>query len=311
MPTTTTTVPATTTTEDPGPPIQPLTGRPLDDPSIMNRPALVVKIDNSPERGTRPHAGLNQADVVFEIQAEGISRYAAVFHSTDAQLVGPIRSGRTGDLDLVSQLNHPLYKCSGANGFTLDLLENSPLLTSVCGQEGDTFRDHQRAVPHNLFSRTESLWALALPGMAAPKPIFHYRPAGTASVGDPVGAVRVVFQSTAVVWRWDADRGGWARTLDGSRHVDTTGLQIAPQNVVIVTTAYRRNPATGSPEAISVASGDALVLTDGKVVPGTWKRDAPTDPYDLRDAQGNRIVVTPGQTWVQLAAEGDVQLDQP
>ena len=105
-----TTVPETTTTTIPVV-VNPLTGAPAADESILNRPALVVKIDNHPR--ARPQWGLNQADLVFEENVEQLTRFAAVFHSQGSDPVGPIRSGRQQDIDLLGSLNHPLFAWSG------------------------------------------------------------------------------------------------------------------------------------------------------------------------------------------------------
>src|SRR5262249_32805746 len=78
---------STTTTVPAGGPVMPLTGLPVADPAIAARPALVVKIDNHSQ--ARPQSGLNAADVVFEENVENLTRFAAVFHSQDADPVGP------------------------------------------------------------------------------------------------------------------------------------------------------------------------------------------------------------------------------
>ena len=55
--------------------------------------------------------GLNQADIVFEEIVEGrITRFAAVFHSQSADPIGPIRSGRTQDIDLLASFNEPAVR---------------------------------------------------------------------------------------------------------------------------------------------------------------------------------------------------------
>ncbi len=96
-----TTASTTTTTAAPAPTF-PLTGMPLTDPAQGQKPALVIKIDNV-DQYSRPQAGINQADIVYEEKIEGpISRFAAVFHSTELDLVGPIRSGRSTDVAIVS-----------------------------------------------------------------------------------------------------------------------------------------------------------------------------------------------------------------
>ena len=109
-----TTIPETTTTTTTIPVVvNPLTGAPAADESILNRPALIVKIDNHPK--ARPQWGLNQADLVFEENVEQLTRFAAVFHSQGSDPVGPIRSGRLQDIDLLGSLNHPLLAWSGGN----------------------------------------------------------------------------------------------------------------------------------------------------------------------------------------------------
>lgn len=108
----TTTVESTTTTTTTIPPIlAPLTGLPVS--TAITRPALVAKIDNHPK--ARPQWGLNQADVVYEENVEMLTRFAAVFHTNDSDPVGPIRSGRKQDIDLLEPLNSPLFAWSGGN----------------------------------------------------------------------------------------------------------------------------------------------------------------------------------------------------
>ncbi|HEX6421121.1 MAG TPA: DUF3048 domain-containing protein, partial [Acidimicrobiales bacterium] len=104
---------APTTTEPPAD-VAPLTGLTGDFDGRLDRPALFVKIDNVEE--ARPPAGLDRADIVIEEQVEGnLSRLAAVFHSTDADPVGPVRSTRTTDIELASLFGRPLFASSGGN----------------------------------------------------------------------------------------------------------------------------------------------------------------------------------------------------
>jgi hypothetical protein len=298
-----------TTTVPAGPP-DPLTGVPRRESAAATRPALVVKIDNARE-GARPHVGLNAADVVFEIQAEGVSRYAAVFHSTGAEAVGPVRSARTGDIDVVSMLSQPLFKCSGANDITINALNRASTLVNLCGQGPDTYRVSDRVSPHNLFTSTEAQWARAEPNRAPPAPVFSYRgTADPAPVGPAPGTVTVRYDGTTTAWDWNPTTGTWARTLDGTPHVDDKGAQLAPANVVVVFTDYRINRDTGSTEAISVGTGPAWVLTNGVLVEGSWARTRNTEPYRLADAQGRPILLTPGRTWVQLPRPGNAATER-
>src|SRR6478752_1971664 len=114
--TTTTALPAPPPTEAPAPaPVAPLTGlTPVgDEVAAINRPALAIKIDNSPP--ALPQDGVNQTDVVVEIMVEGISRLMAVYNSHDAGSVGPTRSARHSDPDILALFGRPLFGWSGAN----------------------------------------------------------------------------------------------------------------------------------------------------------------------------------------------------
>ena len=96
--TTTTTRPTTTTTT--APQISALTGLPADE-EIRARPVVAVKIDNADGKST-PQIGINEADVVYEIQVEGqVTRFLALYQSTDAAPIGPVRSARSSELSLI------------------------------------------------------------------------------------------------------------------------------------------------------------------------------------------------------------------
>ena len=112
--TTTSTIPATTTTVPV--PVQPLTGLPLTDETLLSKVAVIVKVSN--DRGARPQTGLNDADIVFEAWGAGPTRFAAIFHSGDNDFVGPVRSCREQDVNLVGEFNRAVFACSGGNKAT-------------------------------------------------------------------------------------------------------------------------------------------------------------------------------------------------
>jgi len=63
-----------------------------------------VKIDN--HWNARPQSGINKADAVFEIPVEAnLTRFIAVFHDSDADYLGPMRSGRPTDPTVLAPLN--------------------------------------------------------------------------------------------------------------------------------------------------------------------------------------------------------------
>jgi hypothetical protein len=307
--TTTTTQPATTTTaEEVTASTAPLTGRESDDPEALERPALFIKIDNHPDG--RPQDGLEHADLVLEMLAEfQLSRFAAVFHSQAPDHVGPVRSSRTSDFDLLLGFGHPLYGSSGGNDHVLAAVRNLPVHNVTAYTRTEYYRDPSRSAPHNLYVDAADLFELAPDDAEPPTPWFSYR-----GEGDPVpdeaqpidGEVTVRF-GFPVSFTWDGERQGWLRSQEGGPHLNADGEQLAPTNVVILTAEYGNSPAdAASPELLSVGEGDAVVLTEGHLLTGRWIRSSAEDPPALFADDGSEIALTPGQTWILYPQAGRV-----
>jgi len=302
-----------------GVPIAPLTGLAIHPQLAVFRPALAVKVDNldAPHESARPQAGIADADIVFEEIVEGnITRLVAVFQSAIPARIGPVRSARTTDPILLSQLDRPLFAWSGGNGYVVGAVHASPLrdfgedaFPSAYG------RDHSRRAPHNLFLTPGLIYDHAPADAKAPRPLFSYRATGEklSKLARATKGVRITFgggaASPTVEYQYDPHVDGWRRSQNGTTHVDDQGKIVAPRNVLIVFTNYVQSPADRkSPEAASVGSGTVWLLSKGEVVAGTWTRATPESHYVLKDQKGGLIKLTPGQTWVELPRPGGATL---
>jgi hypothetical protein len=280
-------------------------------------PALVVKIDNV--EAARPQTGLNEADVVIEEQVEGgQTRLAAVFHSTPADPVGPIRSARSTDINLLAPLYHPLFSYSGANRDFKQLVRESSMIdVGVENFPGKYFRGGGKPAPHNLMSNTSWLHALAAPDAQAPPPLFSYRAAGTRPSepeARPVSRVSATWSyqgrnRTGVSYDWDTAAGGWTRIMNGSLHVDSAGRKIAPTNVIIqfVTyhdTGYRDSSGAEVPEADVIGSGDGWFLSAGYLAPVRWQKRDKDEVTVFRGKDDRYARLLPGRTWLELVPIG-------
>jgi hypothetical protein len=304
---TTTAPPAATPTSG-----APLTGLAVTDPAKVARPALIVKLDNAPKG--RPQEGINQADVVVEEGVEGgITRFAAIFHSQDITEVGPIRSARSTDIAIASELNRPLFAYSGANATFQKLVNAAPLVN--VGQDanpGAFFRKSGRPQTYNLWARMADLFAKAPAGAGPPPALFTYRAEGEASLGDAVGGVKMEWRDkvlTAVEWRWDAESSTWRRKQNGTDHVDAGGGAVQPKNVVVQFVPYkdtgqRDRSNTVVPEAELVGTGEMWAFSDGKVIKGSWSKPDVAAPTTYLDGAGKPLKLTPGQTWLELPKPG-------
>lgn len=303
---TTTMAPTTTTI----PVVMPLTGLPASEPLLVLRRALVVKIDN--HRQARPQFGLNAADIVFEENVEGLTRFAAVFHSTDAERVGPIRSARTQDIVLLGSLNRPLFAWSGGNVGTTTALRASDLVdVGPYATGGSTYYRDTRgseSFEHTLYSGTDRLWRHSPDGFSPPSPQFDYRQEGSPLRGARSSGIDVAMDGVEVGWTWDDDAGRYWRSQDGREHLDASLGPVSAVNVVVLEVDYRPSPADpNSPEAQTVGSGRAWVHSGGVLVDGLWKRSTRLEPFELLDEDGRVIRLAPGRTWVELPRVGRVE----
>jgi len=283
----------------------PLTGQ--YGPSAIARPALAIKIDNVDN--ARPHVGLNRADVVYEEMVEGnLTRLIGVYHSQTPPAVGPVRSVRVSDFDVLAPYNRPLLAASGANPGVLSALSKAPVVNVNALKVNEYWRDSARKAPHNLMTKPAGLWSHA-PANAGPPPVmFNTGPQPT--VGDPrPGGVAIEFGRASVRWRWDGDAQVWRRSQNGTAHVDSKGQPIGAENVIVMVVKYSANAIdTQSPEAHTVGRLRALVFTNGTWTDGIWERNKATDPIRFTDKKGNPIVLRPGQTWIELAPLYKTQL---
>lgn len=316
---------------------EPLTGLPTTDPHAEHRRALAVKIGNNSTR-SRPQVGLASADLVFEILIEAFrTRFLAVYQSEIPARIGPVRSARTSDFDLLRDLGTPYFAASGGNTGVLRRLRTAAreddFIDGSASSSGTYYeRDRTRRSPYNLFfeyrgpdSDPDDRSDAADSGSPAPggalalplQPVFEYGDAAGASADESatgagiVGAIglSMVYKQPSGVSAahiWDESSEGWVRIQDGSLHVteaESGTVEIAPANVVVLSIDYERSAAdAASPHAVSYGRGEAWLLTRGEVVETTWERSEDSVGFRLfRRGDGTAAALTPGKTWVLLA----------
>jgi hypothetical protein len=303
--TTTTEPPSTTTTTTTLPPTYPLTGRPVTDTAKAARGAVAVKIDNIVD--ARPQAGITTADVVYEEFTEGITRFVVVFQSNDAAVVGPVRSVRPADPNIITPLGGVLA-FSGGSPAAVAVAAASPL-TLV--QENDTavmYRRPGRVAPHNLYTSTDGLFSRVPAGVGPPRPFAPFLAEGQSFGGPgarPVSHLSVVPAPFVTAdYDWDAASGTWLRSTDGRPHLLEDG-RIAPTNVIVQFTPYSifiEDEKVMYPEVLG--TGDAWIFSAGQMVQGTWSKPDANSVTTYTDSTGAPIRLSPGQTWVHLVAPG-------
>jgi hypothetical protein len=279
----------------------------------LSRPSVACKIDNS--EAARPQLGLNRTDVVFDEMVEGgLTRLVAIWHSDQPAAVGPVRSIRPMDPDIISPFGGIVCYSGGQWVFMKMMLATNVFNASETSEKdnGTFSRTDDREAPHNVIVDVAKL-ATAHPEIAAPGVQFGFANSlanSTAALtGTSVTDIKVYFPLALAQWAPNADETRFLRTQDGKIHTDAAdGSQISAANVVIMTMqidrSYLDRKYGNVPKTVMIGTGQAQVCSAGKCVAASWAKTSQTAPITLTDSAGNPVLLAPGNTWVELQPAG-------
>jgi Protein of unknown function (DUF3048) N-terminal domain/Protein of unknown function (DUF3048) C-terminal domain len=282
--------------------LSPFTGEPVQ----ALGPVLAVKIDNI--KDARPSTGLRSADIVYVLPVEGgLSRLMAVFSSSVPPVIGPVRSAREDDLELLRQFGRPAFAYSGATPHLLPFVHRAPIVDLYAGLgsvASGYFRDPKRVAPHNLYARSAQLLADARGASDARDIGFRFGPLPAG--GREVPSYSVSYPAASFTFRWSAPAGRWLVWMDGAPALATEGGQLGGATVIIqytqITTSRFLEAGSRPPYAVSTGSGRAVVLRNKQEFTVRWSRPSADGGTTFTLPDGKRMLFAPGQVWVVLAA---------
>ncbi len=296
--------------------VNPLTGLPVSDPSLLERRPLMIKVSNFPVQG-RPHAGLSYADIVFEyFIGAGMTRFTALYYGQDAPRVGPIRSGRLIDGQL-ARLYGSFLGMKGADpGVGQELNDMLPgrvfnAKPSTCPALCPETVSHT----YGTFADTAAFTAYAVDqGADNRRPVLagmQFDP--SAPPGGQTANRLWLFYSNLnqVAWVFDPVRGVYLREQDNADAVlrpmpdQLTGEQLAFENVVVLFAEHTLHSPTLIEMTLWFEQGQtAWILRDGQRYEVTWAAPSADRPIRFFHADGTPFAFKPGRTWVQIVGLG-------
>ena len=291
--------PAHSTKPPAGPLMSPFTGKRVN----RLKRVLIVKIGNTfPER---PATGLGRADIVYLIPVEGgLSRIMAVFSSHYPRAVGPVRSARQDDLQLLRQFGRPAFAWSGAQPRLVPVVEHSRIVDLYAAKAGGYFRTVDRVEPYNLYADTRTLLKEAKNASVARNIGFRFGPPPPG--GRHRRAQSVSYPAASFRFRWSPGKGRWLIWMDGSPAISTgTGQLAAPtvviQRVVVGLSPFLEQGPMMPPDAETVGSGSATVLRNGQAFQARWSRPTANGGTTFTTDSGKPMTFARGPVWIVLA----------
>jgi hypothetical protein len=291
--------PSPSPSSPPAPLRSPFTGERV---RVLDR-VLAVKIDNIVY--ARPQTGLTHADIVYVLPVEGgLSRFLAIFSSEFPRVIGPVRSARADDIELLRQFGRPAFAYSGATNALLPWIHNHARIVNLyAGTASGYYRSLSRTAPYNLYARTGQLLTQARGASRAHDIGFRFGPAPPG--GRVTRSAAVSYPAASFRFTWSAKKHRWLVWMDGRPAMTTDGGQLSPATVVIQHTTVRKSVfleyGVPPPFAQSTGSGTAQVLRDGREWTTHWSRPNPNGGTTFITTSGRRMTFAQGQVWVVLA----------
>lgn len=275
----------------------------------INGPVLFVKIDDT--QPAHPQIGLDSADVIYIEQVEGgLTRLAAVFSNKLPPLIGPVRSARISDIDLMANYGRVGLAYSGAQSLFLPILRAANIEDIGANTEPASIfsRDPTRTAPTNLILTPAALLQKSIA-------VEHRQIVTAKSVGwkfgpIPIGGSAII--SAEIKWPastykmvWSAGSGKWKIKYNGLPDIAADGAQLGSptfliQKVVITPSIYHDHNGSYTPFSNTIGSGTGYLLRDGQEIPVFWNRATAIDPTTWTLKDGSPAFFHPGQIWIAL-----------
>ena len=273
-----------------------------------NGPVLVVKIDDTTQ--AHPQIGLEDADIVYIEQVEGgLTRLAAVFSSVIPQRIGPVRSARISDIEILSQFGRVAFAYSGAQSKLLPVIAAANLQDLGAQRQSPTIftTDPNRTQPYAMVLRADLLLQhirdknYQIDSAKSVGFAFGSLPEG----GAPTDKVVVNWPAATYSATWSVEESRWLLSHNNAVNVADSGVVLGPTTLVIqivsITPSEYKDKVGGvTPFSQTVGTGKAYVLRDGQRFATIWNRPFSEGGTTFTLADGTLMNFDPGQIWIAL-----------
>ena len=283
----------------------------------INGPVLVVKIDDT--NSARPQIGLEAADVVYIEQVEGgLTRLAAVFSSIIPMRIGPVRSARISDIEIMSQYGRVAFAYSGAQRKLLPVIDAANVANLGAQSQSPTIytTDPTRNQPFAMVLRADLLMQKILEKgyVVDSAHSVGWKFGAVDSVGVPISRAVIRWPAAQYGIIWSAVENRWLLTHNNEPKLADTGKQLSATTFVIQLTSitpsiYGDKFGGVTPVSKTVGTGTGYILRDGKSYTAVWSRASNDVGTSWSALDGSEITFAPGQVWVALTdTEPDLTL---
>lgn len=294
--------------------VKKVSGKSVEKNILTNLPGkngalLAVKIDDT--SAAHPQVGLGSADVIYIEQVEGgLTRLAAIFTSKVPALIGPVRSARISDIEILAQYGRVGFAYSGAQSKMRPVLTAANLENMSAERNPPSIyqTDTTRFSPTNMMVDAAALLKKTIE--VEGKKIDTVKSVGwqfgdASKLAKKVTSFEVKWPASRYSATWSKTEKRWLLSYNGQPNLDSTGRQLGSPNFVIqkvaITNSIYKGKVGGiTPMSNTVGSGTGYLLRDGKVVPINWQRPSAEVGTIWTLSDGKVANFADGQVWIAL-----------
>ena len=274
----------------------------------IDGPVLVVKIDDT--RAAHPQAGLEDADLVYIEQVEGgLTRIAAVFSSKIPAVIGPVRSARISDIEILEQFGRVAFAYSGAQKKLLPVIAAANLENLGAQRQSREIysNDPLRSAPTAMMLQAQALMQKVkeqqLPVAISKSAGWNF--AESFDTGTAIVSAKVSWPANSYDAVWSAIENRWLLSHSGVPNLAASGIHLGAstfviQIVSITPSEYGDKFGGVTPFTATVGSGRGYILRDGKYIAALWDRATPDVGTSWKTTSGEEIPFAAGQIWIAL-----------
>lgn len=281
----------------------PLTG--LGTNAATDRRPIMVMVNNAPP--ARPQSGLDKADIVYELLAEGeMTRFVAIYQSQQPKVIGPVRSIRPYFIQLGAGFDAVMVHAGGSPEALETLAHSSYNSLNEIANGKYFWREQFRKPPHNLYTDLAHIEkAMVNKGMRV-RSELPYLPflATDAQIveGAKAETINITYHSlNKASYQYDPQTKRYLRFTQGKQHMDlVTKKQLSVTNLLVIAARHKILDKEGRRQVDINGPGDGYLFQQGKAQKIIWKRSSGVIRAYAATGEQKEMPLLPGNTWINV-----------